>query len=70
MISNFLVRDKPIALEFVISPTCSYQTTFELLRKASLKLLTFKTVFDYGFRQRSGIHVWTLPLVIRKIGHK
>ena len=50
-ISNFLVRDKPIALEFVISPTCSYQTTFELLRKASLKLLTFKTVFDFGFRQ-------------------
>ena len=39
-----------MALDFVIGPTCSYQTTFELLRKAFLKLLTFKTVFDFGFR--------------------
>ena len=38
------------SLDFVIGPTYSYQTTFELVRKAFLKLLPFKTVFDFGFR--------------------
>ena len=38
------------SLDFVIGPACSYQTTFELVRKAFLKLLSFKTVFGLGFR--------------------
>ena len=38
------------SLDFVIGPTCSYQTTFDLVRKAFLKLLPFKTVFGLGFR--------------------
>ena len=47
---QLLVRDKPIVLDFVIGPSCSYQTTFELVRKAFLKLLPFLTVFGFGFR--------------------
>ena len=42
-------RDKPIVLDFVIGPSGSYQTTVGLVRKAFLKLLSFKT-FGLGFR--------------------
>ena len=37
------------SLDFVIGPSGSYQTTVGLVRKAFLKLLSFKT-FDLGFR--------------------
>ena len=29
-------------LDFVIGPTCSYQTTFDLVRKVFLKLFSFQ----------------------------
>ena len=38
------------SLDFVIGPTCSYQTAFDLVRMAFLKLLHFKTVCGLGFR--------------------
>ena len=47
---QLVVRDKQIVLDFVIGPSCSYQTTFELVRKAFLKLLPFKIFFGFGFR--------------------
>ena len=46
---------------------------FEPLGKASLKLLTFKTVFLLTLasgKRRSEVHAWTYSSLLRRIGHK